>query len=64
MSIESRLDALEAEVFCVVRTTEYGHVMETGCDVRDELFDDWSDRERCPYCGKKLKGHDNVRPIE
>ena len=63
MSIEDRLDALEAEVFCVVRVTEYGHVMETGCGVRKELYDDWSEFERCPDCGRKLMGHDNVTEI-
>ena len=61
MDIESRLDALEAEIFCVVTVTDYGDVIETGCEGNGH-YDDWSDKDRCPYCGKKLRGHDNVTP--
>lgn len=63
MSLESRLAALEAEVFCVVSTTANGHVFNTGCDHGVD-YKDWSDKERCPHCGRRLLGHDDVRPIE
>lgn len=60
---QDRLAALEAEVFCVVNVSEYGHVGDTGCG-HSENYVDWSDKERCPHCGRKLIGHDNVKPID
>lgn len=63
MSLESRLAAIEAEVFCVVKVSEFGHVHETGCG-EDVRYEDWSDKERCEHCGRRLLGHKDVKPID
>jgi hypothetical protein len=59
--LAARLDRIEAEVFCKVRVSDMeptlGDVYETGCG-EDVGYEDWSDRERCPKCGKRLMGHD------
>ena len=56
--LETRIARLEAEVFCKVKCAEeFGTVYETGCG-EDVGYEDWSERERCPKCGKRLVGHD------
>ena len=61
LDLKERIDRIEAEVFCLVKTSDieptFGAVYETGCG-EDVGYEDWSDRERCPKCGKKLLGHD------